>query len=583
LPEPLAPTTPRPRARSRTKPSSPAPSSSSSAAVDLTVPPPLSTLPRKRGRKHKPFRADDGHVEGLYRRPDGRWRIVATGAEFTEPDERLAVARFREWQRNSCKDLVPVSIATAANPGAYMPSLLTAADAGLPLKLTFSPGGDVRMSTDVPAAQLWGWLRVMLLNRADLVAREVGIPEVARLADLPARGPSPSLAELVQTYSTHAEVKVEARRKARRIVEDFTAVTGAATLRDVTTAAALRWGDAVKGRGYGPATVKNYFQRLKSVLSFARKRGVDAAQVRAALDGCAVLVPPKGATTFDPRPIAPADFHRLLKAAGKVEKAFLLLALNCCLYAAEALEVRWSELDLEGKVFVSARAKTGMVRAAVLWPRTVAALRAVRRTGSDFVFVSARGTAYHPNSFRKVFAQLRTRAGVRGDIKISDIRDGAYSAAVESRCDANLCNILAGHRCGMSDHYVKRRPSIVKPACEGVERYYFKPRRGDGTKAGRSGRAGRGTPPGRVAWRTTIPRRKRVVRRTPKEGHVAVLRTHRRGGPRDHPAECRTARRSAGRSRRARARALVPAQGHASLLGVLCLKAPFPPAPGRCE
>ena len=39
---------------------------------DITAPPPLSTAPEKRGRKHKPFVTSQGEViSGLYwRRPD---------------------------------------------------------------------------------------------------------------------------------------------------------------------------------------------------------------------------------------------------------------------------------------------------------------------------------------------------------------------------------------------------------------------------------------------------------------------------------------------------------------------------------
>jgi hypothetical protein len=33
--------------------------------------------------------------------------------------------------------------------------------------------------------------------------------------------------------------------------------------------------------------------------------------------------------------------------------------------------------------------------------------------------------------------------------------------------------VLAGHRCGMTDHYVKRNARIVANACAAIERHYF--------------------------------------------------------------------------------------------------------------
>lgn len=36
-------------------------------------------------------------VPGLYGCPDGRWRIIDTDREFTEPDERRAVARLLDF------------------------------------------------------------------------------------------------------------------------------------------------------------------------------------------------------------------------------------------------------------------------------------------------------------------------------------------------------------------------------------------------------------------------------------------------------------------------------------------------------
>lgn len=58
-------------------------------------------------------------------------------------------------------------------------------------------------------------------------------------------------------------------------------------------------------------------------------------------------------------------------------------------------------------------------------------------------------------------------------MEFNALRDGAYTAACEAGVDINVTRILAGHSSGMADHYVQRRPAIVRPACEAVEKHYF--------------------------------------------------------------------------------------------------------------
>lgn len=61
------------------------------------------------GRPQKPYHSSWGElIPGLYRCPDGRWRVNRTGQKFTEPDERLAVKRFRDLCRAAEIVQVPI-------------------------------------------------------------------------------------------------------------------------------------------------------------------------------------------------------------------------------------------------------------------------------------------------------------------------------------------------------------------------------------------------------------------------------------------------------------------------------------------
>ena len=68
---------------------------------------------------------------------------------------------------------------------------------------------------------------------------------------------------------------------------------------------------------------------------------------------------------------------------------------------------------------------------------------------------------------------MRTAAGVSDGVKVSDIRDGAYTAAIEGGADATHAMLLAGHATGMRDAYVRRNPRMVADACAAIERSYF--------------------------------------------------------------------------------------------------------------
>jgi hypothetical protein len=72
------------------------------------------------------------------------------------------------------------------------------------------------------------------------------------------------------------------------------------------------------------------------------------------------------------------------------------------------------------------------------------------------------------------FNELAELAGVP-HVTGSQLRDGAFSAAVEANVSEVLCNILVGHSNGMADHYVRANPRMVAPACAAVAAHYMAP------------------------------------------------------------------------------------------------------------
>jgi integrase len=156
--------------------------------------------------------------------------------------------------------------------------------------------------------------------------------------------------------------------------------------------------------------------------------------------------------------------------------AWLLCILNPCLYPGEMLSLDWGEVDLQKGTVVTSRSKTNVIRIGVLWPRTITALKAIwtnepKREAP--IFLSKRGGRLSINMVSKEFRTLRRASGVAEYVKAEHCRDGAYTAAIEAGVALTQANLLAGHATGISDHYAKRRPTMVSDAIKAIEKAYF--------------------------------------------------------------------------------------------------------------
>lgn len=433
---------------------------------------------RKRGRPHKPYRTTDGqYINGLRRRKDGRWVIVGTGKTFVEPDERRAVLRYQRWeaeqQRESIVDLsVPVEMFQSRA------GVEAAMEAGA--MVSGYADGTYGVEVGVPEPVLWDWMRKQLIERPEHAARQTGIAEVARLADLPPSQPSPTLASTGKLYFEKAPVQRKQRRQMQLFWDDFCRwmkKQGVETLRQLTPALCAEYGDHVQTHGDSPKYVRNRFGGIRAILNFARRRGLHPADVRHALDCCAVLVAPRQSVTRDPQPISREVFSRLLACAETPRmRGFLLSMLNLCMYPGEALNLDWDEVNLERQVVVTSRSKTGVIRVGVLWDRTAEVLASLKVAAADSntpVFTSRRGTRWHVGTAGDQFRKLRRAAGVNESVKAEQFRDGAYTAAIEAGVELLQTKLLAGHTTGISDHYAQRRPEMVRDAVVAIERAYF--------------------------------------------------------------------------------------------------------------
>ncbi|MEM9415860.1 MAG: tyrosine-type recombinase/integrase [Planctomycetota bacterium] len=434
------------------------------------------------GRPCKPYRTTWGeYINGLRKRGDGRWQIVTTGATFVEDDERLAVARFRRWESDHQGLSVPHSGETIAE-----------------VQFKQQPNGKytvrakkLQSVSEIPEGELWAWFREQLISRPEYAAQQTGIPELSRLADLPRSEPSPTLKSLGKLYQEHSEAKPKQVRQVALFwsrFQQWMAGQDVKTLNQLTPALLAAYGDSEKAIARGKRDggkeggslvyLKHRFNAIKGVFNFARKRGVNATDLRHALDCCAVLEVSKHRRMLAPHPISRADFHTLLgQATDPCMRAFLLVMLNCCMYPSEALALDWGELNLEAATLTTSRNKTKIIRIGVLWRETIEAIELLRpdvpAPHDQPIFMSREATRWSTKTATNQFRRLRKEVGIDHSVKCADFRDGAYTAAIDSGADLTQTKLLAGHATGISDHYTMRKPMMVRNAIMGIYRAYF--------------------------------------------------------------------------------------------------------------
>jgi hypothetical protein len=273
--------------------------------------------------------------------------VIATNHRFTEPDERLAVRTFRDRYAPAPTELVQVPVLAPGQAQsneevnqilAYRAETVVDAD-----------GGSVTVRNAHPTA-LWGWLRQLLLKEPEYIAKMVGIPELASLRHLSLPRPSIKSSEVIAPYQRQnpstPKAKQEALAPLQRLIDH---AGGAKTLEDLTTGVLLSFRQSIETSTTlkSAGTRRGYFGRIKSIIGFGLKVGMDAVQIRACLDRCKVSWTADPPPAPRPTPIGREHFHALLDAGGNAWRPWLLLGLNLCLHLDEVCDLAWDDFNLE--------------------------------------------------------------------------------------------------------------------------------------------------------------------------------------------------------------------------------------------
>lgn len=286
----------------------------------------------KRCRPQKPYQTSwNVPVAGLARDTDGRWRVLATGERFTEPDERRAVARFYDATRaNRVERLTaPVAVQVANGSPVRRNTSLVAMDRFVQSLTTDNPitvlidrlGGSASASQEVDAAILWDWLKEQLTERPGWVAKMVGIPELVSLAHFELPKAPITVRQVIDEYRKHSMATDKSKREAIKQFERLIKFTGARTLDEATSDQALisfREQLMHDPELNSTDTIGAYLARIRGVIRLAGRGKLDAVQITAAVARCkAKLYAPPSNVDDDPHPISRENFHSSSMAASK--------------------------------------------------------------------------------------------------------------------------------------------------------------------------------------------------------------------------------------------------------------------------
>jgi integrase len=435
------------------------------------------TTAKKRGRKPSHYRtADDTQIKGLSRRPsDGRWRIIATGETFVEPDEDKAIERFRRMTgqkrtpTSAEKYAAGVHVEAARYAGTVLGRILAkiAASELEQIGLLSGKGEDAEV---IFWREVGGEIRTTPRRIAELT----GVEEIGYFQKLKPPKPLPTFKQLEDNWTTHGRCSELQRKKVLRAWQDFKDVSKAKDLTDITAEVAVAYQDAVVARGTSGKQQYHLFTGIRRLLSFNRQRAVAVDEITVALGHLAVLVPSDATTNIDPQPVEVEDWAKLYAKAKDDPRnlAMVLLMLNTASYIGEVIEYEWGDIKASG-CLVTNRNKTGkVIRVASLWDETRAALEALPRKG-ERLFYSVQGAPLGKTGAQRAFAKLADDAKVPHVVP-SQLRDGAATAAAESGVSEPLIKVLLGHRgSGMGDRYIARNPNMVKPATDAVAAKYM--------------------------------------------------------------------------------------------------------------
>jgi type 1 fimbriae regulatory protein FimB/type 1 fimbriae regulatory protein FimE len=147
-----------------------------------------------------------------------------------------------------------------------------------------------------------------------------------------------------------------------------------------------------------------------------------------------------------------SEVERLIDALkdnrwGHRDSTMVLLAYRHGLRAAELIDLRWEQVDLENAILHVRRLKNGSPATHPLTGRELRALRRLQReTKSPFVFVSERGTPFSKRGFQAIVERAGKAAGFEMKLHPHMLRHACGFKLANDGTDTRTIQAYLGHK-----------------------------------------------------------------------------------------------------------------------------------------
>jgi len=407
-------------------------------------------------------------------------------ATFSDPrvyfgcDFANALFQFHRYQNQQTPEQPHIEIELPSAPGSTEPQIVTWSEVcGDPPVIAAAYAGE---STLLPEDLFLETVRKFILKDTINAARKLGIPELARMTDLPPLERPLPLDAVLQFYLEDRSPSKDEQKKMGTAWREFCQATKVKFIRDITSDMIHDYRDITlaeyRKNSWANSWLKARFPKVKTLLRYYYKHGrTNKAELRTVLEFCKCLCVPS-CVEESACPIEREHVHRLLDHCSKKWQAIVLLALNCGYYAKDIHDIKLSMIkqqnDLDYIVFP--REKNKHMRVNVLWKDTREALDrylSQRQSNSEHVFLSQFETAFDPHDVQRCFDRLRKKASLPDEVKFSHFRDGAASALF-GRVDSDLLKVTIGHRIkGEKSKYISVKPKQVQICSDIIYEEYF--------------------------------------------------------------------------------------------------------------
>ena len=451
------------------------------------------------------------------------WKTDNLDKQIFGNDRSEAIARFRIWQSEQqgqttkIEDISPnqVQIETTVTKELAEPELKVLNDIRKQAGLTeLPPKHKIRFGTTTDSADVFGkdyivqqtytllegifWknARELILNDIHKARKLLNLPIVLNGKVLSEK--SITLQEIgdLYFYKRRKPISYTYKKNGLRFWKEFCKCVGVLRVGDVSLELIDKYEDylyaSLTKHKWSSASLNNRISLVKAVFASAIKRvnsPSDIEHLRIVIQYCTRLTRGEKAKV-NPSPIKPEDYHKMLNCTEvKTYKAVLLMALNCGMRESDLIDIRleprkgqpYADINLNDKTLHMPRPKTGIIRVAVLWDRTVSAIKEMlserekRKVKSEYLFLNSYDRPMKEASIRKWWLRNRENAKVNQSVKFEHIRDATQTIPIDDDPKSLVeTNLIMGHSVkGMANNYLERRPTMVRRACAFIETYFF--------------------------------------------------------------------------------------------------------------